>query len=390
MDVERVVLAIRASTTAITGTISATSTAMTSAITAAIKGAEAATNTAITRSSQHVAESVVRTQEVSDRYKSEERFRVTDPCSVAAATVGMTDVRSIGAGAAAANSGIGHGGSGGGAAPGASGSMDRALRIANGKEPAPAPEVQAQIAAKGACETFAGSGVRGTACGSAGFAASNTSGYQDADLKAATLLDGPQAAGSARRRLTIDPGTKDATAVSAFMRNVSSPLQLRDLTPGELKTDEGRRYMALKDAFDARISLAERPMQRHSGKILASTATIPMINELLKSKQAQFVTAYLNRQAPNWRTRGISEDELMNLEVERRHTNLQWQADVAESSPEEAAREMVRLQALQLVMLSNLTTEVREMSVAMSGLALAQARAELVPQLMAQHRLAAR
>ena len=268
--------------------------------------------------------------------------------------------------------------------------MDRALRIANGKEPAPAPEVQAQIAAKGACETFAGSGVRGTACGSAGFAASNTSGYQDADLKAATLLDGPQAAGSARRRLTIDPGTKDATAVSAFMRNVSSPLQLRDLTPGELKTDEGRRYMALKDAFDARISLAERPMQRHSGKILASTATIPMVNELLKSKQAQFVTAYLNRQAPNWRTKGISEDELMNLEFERRHTNLLWQADVAESSPEEAAREMVRLQALQLVMLNNLTTEVREMSVAMSGLALAQARAELVPQLVAQHRLAAR
>jgi hypothetical protein len=79
----------------------------------------------------------------------------------------------------------------------------------------------------------------------------------------------------------------------------------------------------------------------------------------------------------------------MNLEVERRHTNLQWQADVAESFPEEVSRERVRLQALQLVRLNNLTTEVREMSVALSGLALAQARAELVPQLMAQHRLAA-
>jgi hypothetical protein len=70
--------------------------------------------------------------------------------------------------------------------------------------------------------------------------------------------------------------------------------------------------------------------------------------------------------------------------------NLDWQARMAAASPEEVAREHLQLTALQNVLLCNLQQEQREAGVATANLAAAQVRAEMIPQLRAQHQMATR
>lgn len=390
-DSVSVVMAINASATAITGTITSTIQWSTSQITAAISGAQAADSANHREATALTSAAITRTAAVTERVRQEDRYRLTDPCSVAAPTANLSRVMS-GASPATAAGNIGRSGGGGGAGPmaGASGSMQKALRVAKGQEPAPAPEIGAQAAAKGACESFAsGDGVRAKSCEGAGFGASNSVGYLDADIRADTIMDGPQGA-IPKKRYTVDLSGREGTAVDAFMRNINTPVMLRELKPGELSTDEGRRYMAMKDAYESRMSLAERPTRRHVAQIAATTATIPYVETLLVSHDGAFVDDYLKEFAPTWKSKGVSADEVMNLEVRRRYLNPAWQLRMAAASPEEAAKEQVQLAALQNVLLWNMIQELRESGVATSATALAQTRAELIPQLAGQHRAAAR
>lgn len=388
--------AINSASGAITGAIGSAAAAInaallgqTQSLTMTLKGIQSADAAAISRSAELVTDAVNRVASTTERTRAMARFAYTDPCSIPAAAAGMAEtLRTAGGG-----SRYGRGGTRGGAPAdsGATTSMRRALDQAAGKEPAPAPEIQAVVAAKGACETFANGGVRAAACQAAGFEPTNSGGNANADIMAETLLDGPQGTGlSPRKRYTVDATGNDALALGAFMRNIASPLNLRDLEKGELRSDEGRRYLALKDNYEARISLAERPMRRHIGMITANASTIPILNELMQSGQAAFVDKYLSTAAPNWKSKGISSDELMNLEVTRRYMNLDWQARMAAASPEEVAREQLQLTALQNVLLWNLQQEQREAGVATANLAAAQVRAEMIPQLRAQHQMATR
>lgn len=389
--------AINSASAAITGAIGSAAgaingglVAQTQSLTMTLKGIQSADAAAISRAAELTTDAVNRVASTTERTRAMARFGYTDPCSIPAAAAGMSETLRTASGG---GSGYGRGGTRAGGVPnaGASSSMNKALDQAAGREPAPAPEIQAVVAAKGACETFASGGVRGAACQAAGFATANSGGHANADIMAATLLDGPQGTNlSPHKRYTVDATGKDALALAAFMRNIASPLNLRDLEKGELRTDEGRRYLALKDNYEARISLAERPMRRHIGMITANAKTIPVINQLLESGQGNFVAKYLSTAAPNWQTKGISSDEMMNLEVERRYMNLDWQARMAAASPEEVVREQLQLTALQNVLLWRLHQEQRETGVAIANLAAAQVRAEMIPQMRAQHQLATR
>jgi hypothetical protein len=108
------------------------------------------------------------------------------------------------------------------------------------------------------------------------------------------------------------------------------------------------------------MSMATHPMRRNIGMMTASTASIPMLNQLVQSQQGNFVKTYLNREAPGWSSKGISEDELMNLEVTRRYMNMDWQTRMAAASPEEVAREQLQLTAVQKVLVLGLQRETRE------------------------------
>jgi len=327
------------------------------------------------------------------RYRdAQNRWSTTNPCLVSASSQGMADTLRSGS---LTLGGSGRGGGGGRRTRGGgTDALNKALDIAERRVPAPAPEVAAAVAAAGACGSFAAGGLRADACRAAQLPAGNANGHPDADITAATLMDGPQTSpATPTKRYTIDM-TKDSPeekAVSAFLRNLNTPLELRALTQGELGTDAGRRYLAVKDVYEARMSMANAPAQRQAYQIGAKTDTIPMVKDLMSSGgDPAFVSRYLSRNAPNWAAKGISADELMNLEVERRYMNLEWMKRTVDMTPEYIQREQLRVAALQNVLLWRSLQEARQSGVLLGTLVASQVRQELLPELKAAHSAATR
>lgn len=402
-----VTAAVTASTTAIVAAVETTTAAVTAGATSintlantnfqqlyqVIKGVGVEGAQATNEAAKMVAQANTRTAFEVVRAASIPRYTVTNPCAVIAAASGMASVNRDAAGA---GSSFGRGGTGStgvrAGAGGASADLARAIAISKGSEAAPAPEVTAKLAASGACSAFA-TGTRATACAAAQFATGQANPFADADVRADTLFDGPQATGQRRKKFTIDDadGSSERVALESFVRNMGTPLEMRALGRGELGTDAGRRYLAVKDGYEARMSFAERPMRRQIGMMAPSADTRPVLERLLTGLDSQWVTEYLNRASPNWRTRGISSDDLMNLEVERRYMNRGWMTRVgATMPPEELAREQLMTTALQNVLLWKLNLEVRETGILLGGLNATAVRSESLPELKSAHAAAAR
>lgn len=207
------------------------------------------------------------------------KFEPVDPCSVTAAARGGAPVisnrpRSAGRG-------------GGGAAPsaGATSDMKKTLDVAAGAQPSPSPEVAADLAAKGACGTFAKGGVREQGCRDAGFDTGLASGYPNADVRAETLFDGPQAQvdidSGVVRKLTIAPGNfKEKMAIAAFIRNLETPLDVRTLTRAEINSEAGRNYMVFRDSYDASMSMSTKPLRNQDALVMANPTTLPVLKQL--------------------------------------------------------------------------------------------------------------
>lgn len=393
-DSMSIVRAIMSQTATLSTAITGSSAQSTLAITAAIKGAELASASSNREAAAMVSAAVVRTQAVADRTIQEDRYRLTNPCSVAAATV-MTQGQMQAGGASVLAGSVGRSGGMGGvpaARGGASASMKAALDVASGGVPAPAPEIASQQGAKGACETFAASGTqRAAQCSAAGLAPSASSGLPNADIRADTLLDGPQGT-TPRKRYSVDmdPSSPDRTAVDAYLRNLNTPLSLRELKPGEASTDEGRRYLDLRNSYDARVAMGERPARRQIARMAMTTTNIPYLKTLMSGDDAAWVGQYLAANAPAWQSKGVSADEVANIEVYRRFGNANWHKRMLETSPEERQREHLEITAFQSQLMWQLLQEVRELNVVNGANVLAAVRTEMVPQLNAQHAKAAR
>ncbi|WP_431273260.1 hypothetical protein ACQ858_13635 [Variovorax ureilyticus] len=266
------------------------------------------------------------------------------------------------------------------------------LDVAERRVPAGLPEVEVAKAAKAGCLSFAAAGnLRGQACADAGFSASASTGYPNADVRASTLFDGPQTGDDGttfRKRLTIDLASADGTAVRALMRNLDQPIQLQDLSKAQRNTDSGRQFLALENAYQARMSVAKYPQEYQAGMLAAKPALIPLLQQLLKSDDNGFTSKYLADNVPDWQSKGISIAELASIEVQRHQMNGDWQLRLLGMSDTDLARENVRMLALQ-AWLSTLGLERQiHASVVQSAAAQAQVRTELMPQLVAANRRA--
>jgi len=270
--------------------------------------------------------------------------------------------------------------------------MNTALQIADGRQAAPDPNVAAAVATRGACETFARDGRRAEMCRRAGFAPANTNIHPNADVRAETLFDGPQTqANRVIRRLTVSAtNEQEMTALQAFLRNLDTPIRLRELTPPELGTDAGRNYLALRDAYEARISVAMRPAHDHLLNMRSDRNTLPIINQLLASEDSAFVTTYLNNAFPQFRAEGISLLELINLEAERRYRNPDWYVRIAGASDLQLMQEKARMQALQIWLTAQMLERLQNIAIVQGMAAGAAVRSEKVPQLVEVHRAAQR
>ncbi len=389
-----IVAAVSRVQAAVLGVTAAVNTNTTSVVSAISNSTQAiASQTA--RSAEMAAQSAQRTATSMEQDRQEDRYKVSDGCTVLASTRGMAEGgRSGGLGG-----GVGRGGGNRGSSEptGVSRDMRRAIRVATGAEPAPTPEVQAALAVPGACSTFvsaSANAVRAETCSAAGFSPGNVNGHPDADIRAETLFDGPQRGASAsefRRRLTIDADGAEASALAAYMRNLNTPVDLRQLRKGELQTDAGRQYLLYRDAYEARMSLAEKPVRSLANNRFANKVLIPVVEQLMKSETTgKFVVDYLARNYPKWKTNGLSNDELVNLEAERRYFNRDWHILMASMPPEVHVKEQTAILAYQTVLMTRMLERLDQQAVIAGQSVASQVRQEMMPQLVELHSAAAK
>ena len=256
-----------------------------------------------------------------------------------------------------------------------------------------------------ACGQFIGDNdpLRKLNCQNSGFTnVDNGNKHANADISATTLFDGPQKDPSKPiKRFSVNyskdnqgNASPEDRALSAFMRNIGVQIELRGLLPGELSSNSGHRFMAIKDSFDARMSFALRPLMRHKGMSSQSDKNIPSIKAMAVDNNT--IKEYLDNNVvdingkPNWESKGVSADELINVDVMRKYENLEWNKSVVKMSDEEIAREQLRVSAQESVLLWRLNQEAREYSMLLGGLVASTIRKEALPELKAAHNEATR
>lgn len=275
--------------------------------------------------------------------------------------------------------------------------LNKVLDVAQGKAPPEDPVSQSVAGFAAACQSFASPGnYRADACEQAGLKPGEKSLKlePDADIKASTLFDGPMNKGEAfRKKLTINfDGQEPASiAVEAYAVRLNTPVELGALRATELKTDEGRRYMNFKDTYDARMSLGEEPVRRLILNRSANPNTIKVIRQLLVSDvTSSHAQQYLAEHYPNWEKTGISNDELMNLQVELRYMNIDWYRNMANVLSDPAQKEIINMMAFDQTMRWRQLQELQTMNVLLGQLVSTSVRQEMTPQLNALHEAALR
>lgn len=396
-----VVAAVGGAATAITGAISVSTTLLLNEIAgssmAAAKVVVSGVGASVTQSAEMITENDNKVTTQVRAVEVARRRRIQDPCVMIAATK-MPALQAAVTGVSGTYGRGGNGGgssfSSGGGSSGGGASRQNILAIANGKAPPPSTEVLASNAARWACGDFAaGNPLRRQMCVDAGMSAGNGAGRPDADVRSETLFDGPQdtyGVTKMRRTISGDPDGADRVAVEAYLRNMSSPLELRNLGKNELKTEDGRRYLALRDTYEARMSLATRAFRDMAGNKTESPLTVPVLEALRKSDSTKdYVNSRLSA-IPGWSSKGVSAQELRAIEAERRHMNLKWREFIAKASEQELAAEQLQIGAYQIVLQTELLEELGKFRAELGNLTTASVRSEMLPMLQRQHAAATR
>ncbi|QYY33716.1 hypothetical protein K2O51_31225 (plasmid) [Cupriavidus pinatubonensis] len=269
---------------------------------------------------------------------------------------GVTSTAKAGGGGGGSSAGTGVG-EGTGGAPSAKNTYTprqiTAAEVARKEQLPPSdPNKQAADIGIGSCGTFAGGGsigdqVRRFLCRGAGVSPSNRNRFIDADIRADTLFDGPQQLGAEKRRLTIDPVGDEGEALSAYLNNVGDPLPPRMVGAEELKTPTGQAYLGLKNIYEARMSLAKKPANDYGAWLLARSGNKAAAQQMTKDADTgAWVQKYLDTNFPAWTSKGVSDADLLNLEVEKRVGNEDWYKLMTAGGPEIQAREHLYVAAL--------------------------------------------
>lgn len=315
-----------------------------------------------------------------------------DPCANAARGLADPSFDRLNPGFSNANgSPFGPRGLGGGSRPKTgSSSLDKAIAIARNDEMAPPPEVQAVVAQRGACEAYAAGGVRAQECRFSGANPSVSSGLPDADVRAATIYDGAQAAGD-EGKISLSFNDKQLAAAGAYVRNLSAPVQLRDLTQIEAKTDEGRRYLALRDSFQARLDMAMRPIEEWTSNRTKYKPTIPILQAMMDGNGAasRYLSTHLPQTAPDWRSNGVSMHQLLYIDAARRYDNPEWVKEIAATSDSATLqREQLMLQAQMSSLMTKNLFESQKTNMLLGAIYQASLNRDFMPELAAQHKRA--
>lgn len=317
-----------------------------------------------------------------------------DPCANASRGLADPNFDRINPGFRGANGGAfgprGSGGGGGSGRPSSgSSSMDKAIAIARNDEFAPPIEVQAVMAQRGACEAYASGKVRAQSCTWAGSSPSVSSGLPDADVRASTIFDGAQAVAD-QGKISLSFNEKQLAAATAYVRNLSAPVQLRDLAKIEVQTDEGRRYLALRDSYQARVDLAMRPVEEWVSNRTKYAATIPILKAMQEGggAAAKYLSQHLPQAAPDWQSKGISLHHLQYLDAARRYDNPEWLKEIGAADEVTLQREQLMISAQMASLMSKSLMESQKTNALLGAVYQASLNKDFMPELAAQHKRA--
>jgi hypothetical protein len=313
-----------------------------------------------------------------------------DPCANASRGLADPNFDQINPGFRGANGGtFGPRGVSGPRPSSGSPSMDKAVAIARNEEFAPPPEVQAVMAQRGACEAYASGKVRAQSCTWAGTSPSVSSGLPDADIRSSTIFDGAQSVAD-NGKISLTFSEKQLAAATAYVRNLSAPVQLRDLTKIEVQTDEGRRYLALRDSYQARVDLAMRPVEEWVSNRSPYPATIPILKAMQDGggAAAKYLAQHLPKAAPEWKSTGVSLHHLQYLDAARRYDNPEWLKEIGAADEVTLQREQLLISAQMASLMSKNLMESQKTNALLGAVYQASLNKDFMPDLAAQHRRA--
>lgn len=213
--------------------------------------------------------------------------------------------------------------------------------------PPEAREAHAADLGQGGCERFGDPGsVRGVLCQAAGVPGQGLNPYLDADIKAATLFDGPLRPDAKVKNLSVPVSGPERDARAAYLTtltNASPPVTPREAT---LRTPEGRVYLAARAEYESSQSLANYPAQEFDRLTTVDPATLPAL-EAIQRADPKFIARYFKGLEPSQYQGGVSPLLLRNLEAERRIGNEDWLKRMAAATAEDKAAEVLMVLAYQ-------------------------------------------
>ncbi len=395
LDAGPIILAITTSTTTITGAIAAATTTVVQSlyqIQNLISANAGKISSQIAESSSNQVQRQLDAEKAKQAVDVERSTRLPiDPCANASRGLGDPSFDRLNPGFTGANgSAFGPRGAGSFRPSTGSSSLDKALSISRNDDFAPQPEVQAVMAQKGACETYASGKVRSQQCSWAGSTPSGLAGLPDADIRASTIFDGAQATADTGK-VSLSFSDKQLAAATAYVRNLSAPVQLRDLTKIETQTDEGRRYLALKDSYQSRVDLAMRPIEEWTSNRTKYPATIPILQAMLDGSgaAARYLAKLLPQVAPDWNTKGVSLHQMMAIDVARRYDNPDWVKEIAATSDQTTLqREQLMISAQMASLMTKHLMETQKTNMYLGAIYQASLNKDFMPELAAQHKRA--
>lgn len=180
--------------------------------------------------------------------------------------------------------------------------------------------------------------------------------------------------------LTFTPEQIDAAM--AYAKNTAGLTAGRDLKKGEIETTSGRLYHGYLTQYKSIQNAGITPQLEIISSSIPNDSTIEALAESLQTKSA---IEYFNNNASDYAKQNkiMSEREYETFEVGRRHSNIEYLADLQEMQGDNLLREQIRVTNLNNFLLLKQKESIQQTNILMGQLLVLSAEENFRPKLEA-------
>lgn len=195
----------------------------------------------------------------------------------------------------------------------------------------------------------------------------------NADITATSLLTGATNPANPKQSFTYTD--QQMQAAKDYMNNSINPIKSPVIDPQLEKTPQGRAYIAMQYAEQAKLSLPQTVMS----EILGMRQKVAGLGTMAKRIWSTIAPSYAANVGSD-----ISYLEMLKLDVDRRYSNPDWYVQMAGASPEAVSREQAYMQALQIHLAFETFQQNERIEALLAQMVSDQAKRTMEPQLAAQ------